>query len=633
MRSVSNIYYLFIVSFTILLAGCATGYDDSPQPLPSDGGVRIRLGVDNGTRAVQAGEGNESRIDTVTFLFFNEAGESVLRRTFGPSDLADTSAQPYWSTQDIIMFPQSDNEPISKATSLYIVTNHTPSATTKSELRNEILGTETFPQDTNSLFVMEGHRENGAKFNLDNVPLASVQLRRCALKLRLYVTLGEPGKGNLANVLEWGSVPRGRRMNVAMESYIMEPSDPTTMNTLQRSGDSSLSRFYPDSFLPEDIAQHGGMLPNLQGYAYECDWSLEAKQELTIYMNLPYYDKSDPTTEVVHNYYKIHIDPDRLRRNTIYEVRVTVNDLGSPTIDFPSILAQRSITICDWFGKEVDVTITNDQLALYSGHYDMYGENLTFRYRASSQPIGYLVTLHTNPDGSPGYETLPETEATVDLTDYSVGNGTASIWRKGHSRFGLPTPRSFSCYLRVRTIVKPVRIDQYPTSYYGTDNDGNPDYFHIITPIDTPEYPIGFSLEKDYDGLYVNSTQTTANVNVSPDFRIFSKDLTVDGRTFSIQDKVMNPADAVDYCKDLQKATGERWVVPTEREMKLIALACSLPKEEDKVDSQMPVGQYYVARTSSDYRGYVVSIPDGATSETNWNGGSYYIRCVLNVER
>lgn len=632
MKGKSYIYCLYAVLFSVFLGACSTEYDTSEGAVSGGGGVRIRIGVDNGTRAVQAGEGNESKIDTVTFFFFNDAGESILKRTFKPSDLADADAQPYWTAEDIIVFPEDDKAKISQATSLYVVTNHIPSSNTKSELEREVLGYETFPQDTNSLFVMEGHRLNGGKFDVDRVPLATLQLRRCALKLRLYLTLGEPGTGNLSNVAKWGGIPRGRRMNVPMESFIIEPSSPEALDSLERSGDSNMTRFYPDRYMPEEIAQHGGQLPYLQAYSYECDWSVNLQNELTFYINLPYYEKADSSYEILHNYYKIHIDTDRARRNTVYEVYATVKDIGSPTIDFPAILAQRSVNISDWFGDPIDVTVTNDHLALYNSHYDMYGENLAFKYRASSQPESFLAVPYLNGEGETEYTVLQESEATADLRDYSVGNGTAVLWRKGYERFGVPSPRTFNCFLRVRTIVKPVIIDQYPTSYYGRNEDGTVDYFHIITPVATTEYPIGYAIEKDADGFYKNSNQQTANGNVSPDFRIFAQDITVGGRTFSVNDRVQNPEEAVAYCKELQKATGQKWVVPTEQELKLIALACRTSKEEG-VRSQLPAGQYFVARTSSYYYGNVVSIPEGDTAETGHKVGQYYIRCVLNVEK
>lgn len=637
----------------LFAAGCSKPSEPAGDPGTEGQGIQIRIGIDNGraaasmsatreidTRTVQAAEGNESKIDTLTFLFFDAAGNSVLKKTFTPEILADGTVQPYWASRGIVSFPKEDNEKIEQATSLYVVANRIPEATTKDGLLAETIKNEFFPKTSMSLFVMEGHRENGKAFDLTDVPLATIQLKRCAAKLRLYVTLGKPGQGNLAGMTRWGDNPRGRRMNVTLESHIVEPTEASATHDLERDSDFDMTNFYPGDYIPEEIATQGGDLPYLQGYAYEVDWSFHLQHELTIYMRFPYrYIDPELGVEVttLRNFYKIHLDVQQLKRNTLYEVYVNVNDFGSPSIDFPAVLQERTVYIYDWFGNPIDVTVPNDYLSIPSTKFDMYGENVRFRYAASSQPIGYMVNLFQDENGQDVYEELPATEATVDLRDYSVGAGEALIWRSPQTRFAFPSPRKFSCMMRVRTIVKPVDIDQWASSHYGTNADGTPDYMHIISPVDSNEYPLGYSLQlyNPAEKTYITSNEASANDVVSPNFVLFSQPFTAsDGTVFSPTDEVATPYDAEQYCLKLQKETGEVWVLPTRKELELVALGCRTKKEDGTVWNQLPAGYYFVAQHTTSYQGHVVSIPDGTSTEVyNYGTGiKYKVRCIRNID-
>lgn len=654
MKRNSITYILWITAAALLFAaGCSKPSEQTGDPGTAEQGIQIRIGIDNGkgadyinspqgakTRAVEVAEGNESKIDTLTFLFFDETGKSVLKRTFTPEILSDGTEQPYWASRGIVSFPKEDNEKIEQATSLYVVANRIPEATTKDGLLAETIKKEFFPQSSLSLFVMEGHRENGTAFDLTDVPLATVQLKRCAAKLRLFVTLGKPGQGNLAGMTRWGDNPRSRRMNVTLESHIVEPTVDGSTHDLERDWDSSMTNFFPGDYIPEDIATQGGELPYLQGYAYEVDWSVHAQHELTIYMRLPYrYIDPDLNLEVgnLRNFYKIHLDVQQLKRNTLYEVYVKVNDFGSPSIDFPAVLQERTVYIYDWFGDPIDVTVPNDYLSIPSTRFDMYGETVRFRYSASSQPDGYMVNLIEGENGQNDYEVLPDTEATVDLRDYSVGSGDAVIWRSPQTRFAFPSPRRFYCMMRVRTIVKPVEIEQWASSHYGVNADGAPDYLHVISPVDSNEYPIGYSLQlyNPTEKTYITSNEASANDVVSPNFVLFSQPFTAsNGRVFSPTDEVATSYDAEQYCLELQKATGEVWVLPTRKELELVALGCRTPKEDGTVWNQLPAGLYFVAQHTTSYQGHVVSIPEGTSTEVyNYGTGiKYKVRCVKNID-
>lgn len=101
-------------------------------------------------------------------------------------------------------------------------------------------------------------------------------------------------------------------------------------------------------------------------YSYENNWNGQQQDETYLILNIPVTDIADNNTDHLQNYYRVPVnyrysddgstDVYKLQRNTLYDITVHVDALGSDNPGTAASLAG-SYQIMDWTTKEVDVTV------------------------------------------------------------------------------------------------------------------------------------------------------------------------------------------------------------------------------------------------------------------------------------
>lgn len=135
-------------------------------------------------------------------------------------------------------------------------------------------------------------------------------------------------------------------------------------------------------------------------YAYAHEWadaSLEKEVRLVVNIPMKYKDKSGNETEHVSSYYQIPISKDKvLKRNTCYQVTVTVNAPGALDPSEPEELTDIQYSVIPW--EEIPVNIDGNErpIFLYVNEEEMKMHNIaedsTTLYFTSSSEVRTKIT-------------------------------------------------------------------------------------------------------------------------------------------------------------------------------------------------------------------------------------------------
>lgn len=163
------------------------------------------------------------------------------------------------------------------------------------------------------------------------------------------------------------------------------------------SGEATIEGNPNASVANEDTGQDQGRKQKLYLYSYATeDWGAAPEREMYVLLSIP-YKKDNRTCE---NYYKVPVVPaggdgaHALQRNTLYTVRVTIDRIGSPSIEAPAELTP-SITLSEWNTFDITVDDTTPKyLSIESSEFTLDGESTLFvKYTASGTITVFDVVL------------------------------------------------------------------------------------------------------------------------------------------------------------------------------------------------------------------------------------------------
>lgn len=612
----------------LLFVSCGDEWSEG-QPTPETNGEEIRLKIElpmekDVARATEDATSLETTINTISVFFFNTQGELVTKKETTPS------AEAGWS-QGYINFTENTDNIRANAASVYVVTNYTvtiaESELTEDKLKACVVDNVIAPTANITSFAMEGHTKD---VNKDATLFATVSLKRLAVKVRLHLTLGDVKTADaLKDVVEsWNYDARGLLHRRTTQSYLVEEGgDVLSLPQLETSTDQSFIQFIQSA---DDADyqnwQYGGEVANpLVGYSYENNWSTESARKTQIILRIPYNKKTDGggSELVSNNYYQVDLDDVKIERNKIYDVYVTINGLGSDKVDLPATITGHTILINEWITSSIDMEMINDHLYVANNEFVINYERVSFYFMATQRPVLYVSQGEDNilKDG---------TTATVAPYDQDTKSGLVNVYRPAMDRFPAADDFPFVFYtsLHVNTIVKTVKVSQYPSSYFYKNDNGSLDYTHIVTPVSTADYPIAsvtWDEDSRADGLVTTKWDNT-NDNVSNNFVVEDADAT--GVTVSDYQSAFN------YCLQKQQndANGYEWRVPTTKELELIYEAAGKSSGNLTLSSS---GYYVSARSTYPYvSGYVLNAGKGEIEARHYisSRNTYHVRCVRNYK-
>lgn len=192
-----------------------------------------------------------------------------------------------------------------------------------------------------------------------------VTLRRAAAKIIVYIKKGD--KVTFDNDLE-----------KAYPGYYLRNMPYTTSLLAGVGGEADLRT--PD-FLNNNYFGWTAEQITVTAYAYAHEWadaSLEKEVRLVVNIPMRYTDESGNVTEHVSSYYQIPISKDKvLKRNTCYQVTVTVNAPGALDPSEPEELTDILYSVVPW--EEINVDINGDErpIFLYVNEEEMEMHNIT----------------------------------------------------------------------------------------------------------------------------------------------------------------------------------------------------------------------------------------------------------------
>lgn len=246
---------------------------------------------------------------------------------------------------------------------------------------------------------------NGVKSDDTNL---KVTLRRAAAKVIVHIKKGE-------------KVTFDQELEGAIPGYYLRNMPYTTSLLAGVGGEADLRT---PGLVNNDYFDWTTKQITVTAYAYAHEWadaSLEKEVRLVVNIPMKYTDESEKETSHVSSYYQIPISKDKvLKRNTCYQVTVTVNAPGALDPSEPEELTGIEYSVVPW--KEINVDINGDDrpIFLYVNEEEMEMHNIaedsTTLYFTSSSEVtatidkvyytdkfGQTKTLVLHTDGDNNY--------------------------------------------------------------------------------------------------------------------------------------------------------------------------------------------------------------------------------------
>lgn len=634
-------YIALITALLLVGTGCSNDVRDDFLPSAKSLTIDLFMG-DVSTRAVSTelgnedGDFNENEIEKLDVFFFQN-GLLVWHAHQLSYDADERKATIPVTEEKRLLFV--DNSSITYE--IHVVANNQADlssineGTTLSELKNTVFRSPDFlakggisPQTS---FVMDGTITKIV--NLNNPYIGLVELKRAASKIRVrlldvdvpgFTQTGEASV-NLVHftdksaLLEGGNAP------------ILIPDD--WKNTVGRK--------------LETISSKGGKTTSAPFYAYANDWSGDKNRETYLEIYVP-LKKNDSNEEAETFKYRIPITPrgltddeaqymNKLQRNFLYDIEVTINILGSR--EERPIEIKGNYIISDWEELNIQVQITG-------AHYLVVSEkdvtmpnrnNYTLQFNSSipdvKMVLGSLKATYTYVDADTG---LPVTTpvASGQMPNVSVQSNVAA----GTITINSPIPINFipkdiEFEVTNGTLTETITVKQLPATYFTTEkgtksnlrtqldiSHNNPFMYKITTLAPSGEIIWGFP-PLDSIGNTVNSSET-ANM-VSPSFMMASQF----GAT-----SPMSYSNGVTNCQNYWEETSkdgntvryEDWRLPTEAEIKFID---DLQHNTNNPQGVVMRGNYYWDAYSGN-NAYRMNAPI-TSSGTATNA---HVRCIRDIK-
>lgn len=217
---------------------------------------------------------------------------------------------------------------------------------------------------------------NGVKSDDTNL---KVTLRRAAAKVIVHIKKGE--KVNFDQGLE-GAIP----------GYYLRNMPYSTSLLAGVGGEADLRT---PGLVNNDYFDWTTKQITVTAYAYAHEWadaSLEKEVRLVVNIPMKYTDESEKETSHVSSYYQIPISKDKvLKRNTCYQVTVTVNAPGALDPSEPEELTDIQYSVINWEEINVDINGDDRPIFLYVNEEEMEMHNIaedsTTLYFTSSSEV------------------------------------------------------------------------------------------------------------------------------------------------------------------------------------------------------------------------------------------------------
>lgn len=516
------------------------------------------------------------------------------------------------------------------------------------ELTEVVVQSSTFNGDNpQSSFVMEGKLVLGGDsfISSESNHLGTLSLTRVAAKIRLIIN---------------DIAIKGYHVNSAKVNLLSYLDKTTLLNTAA----NSVPQFTNDY---KDSSDHGLEEVEIEGerlytthlpfYSYENSWVNNEKNETYLLITVMLSEEDYPDYPIAY-YYKVAIstlvgfEQQKIRRNTHYEITVTINELGDTRKEYPFEL-ENSIKMKAWNKTDPIFVEMNKDKYLFIKEYTMSMVNTAERNieYISNSPINLLGEVkasfigyradETSYVGKP--KTLPKVSfITLDNKKYiNVTNPIPTNYLPLHIEFTVTNKTN-----RTETI----KIIQYPSKYvtleksvekwnknncYASHFDTIPlpghavtNMFRITTLIPPKEGSVGDPV--DNEGFTKNSVE--ANKIVSPEFIVASKLIRVKSSFFDYDYSSTSPWESAQkrcskyYEKDYGpgRKFGGRWRVPTRYEIEYMSHLNDYALVEGSVPSSP--SSYWCAETYHYYN---------FTNKTWRKTGKYHglsiVRCVYDV--
>lgn len=203
---------------------------------------------------------------------------------------------------------------------------------------------------------------NGDKFDDTNL---KVTLRRAAAKVIVHIKKGE-------------KVTFDQELEGAIPGYYLRNMPYTTSLLAGVGGEADLRT---PGLMNNDYFDWTTEQITVTAYAYAHEWadaSLEKEVRLVVNIPMKYTDESEKETSHVSSYYQIPISKDKvLKRNTCYQVTVTVNAPGALDPSEPEELTEIQYSVINWEEINVDINGDDRPIFLYVNEEEMEMRNIT----------------------------------------------------------------------------------------------------------------------------------------------------------------------------------------------------------------------------------------------------------------
>lgn len=222
---------------------------------------------------------------------------------------------------------------------------------------------------------------NGVKSDDTNL---KVTLRRAAAKVIVHIKKGE-------------KVTFDQELEGAIPGYYLRNMPYTTSLLAGVGGEADLRT---PGLVNNDYFDWTTEQITVTAYAYAHEWadaSLEKEVRLVVNIPMKYTDKSEKETSHVSSYYQIPISKDKvLKRNTCYQVTVTVNAPGALDPSEPEELTDIQYSVINWEEINVDINGDDRPIFLYVNEEEMEMHNIdednTTLYFTSSSEVNTKIT-------------------------------------------------------------------------------------------------------------------------------------------------------------------------------------------------------------------------------------------------
>ncbi len=273
---------------------------------------------------------------------------------------------------------------------VYLIANSTH-ATDDFDAITDLNSLKAMTQEDKDIFLTGITNTMGApqSFLMDGIAYADAQEPAAAAPVVLYngnksddtklkVTLRRAAAKIIVHIKKGEKVTFDQQLEGAIPGYYLRNMPYTTSLLSGVDGEADLRT---PGLVNTDYFDWAKEQITVTAYAYAHEWadaSLEKEVRLVVNIPMKYTDESGQETSHVSSYYQIPISKDKvLKRNTCYQVTVTVNAPGALDPSEPEELTDIQYSVIPW--EEIPVNIDGNErpIFLYVNEEEMEMHNIT----------------------------------------------------------------------------------------------------------------------------------------------------------------------------------------------------------------------------------------------------------------